>query len=224
MTDLVLELPGRIEYVAGYVNGVLTVFHQDILNLMRWRASVGVAEDNLYRIDLEIHDEAGNVGTYQNTIEYILPVFIYDRVQADVDRVYELRRIGWENLGREQREEWLAGMKGCLNTSDLKRIENDIFVIAQLLRVEVQTNKDNLPDIPDTLYFQRLLKNVQTLRETKYIYHDTPDVPAQPLNTYEKINDVEHILHDIYWSYEKNNSQFLYCGNEIYAGEEMGLL
>ena len=26
MTDLVLELPGRIEYVAGYVNGVLTVF------------------------------------------------------------------------------------------------------------------------------------------------------------------------------------------------------
>ena len=65
---------------------------------MKWRATVDVAEDSLYHIYLEMYDEAGNKSTYENTIEYILPWFVYDRTQADVDRVQELRNIGWENM------------------------------------------------------------------------------------------------------------------------------
>lgn len=224
MTAITLELPSNIVYVAGYVNGVVTVFQQDEINQVRWRAFVDASEDSLYHIVLEMHDEAGNVGHYDEILEYILPIFIYDRTQEDVNRVYELQNIGWENMTQEQRDEWMCGLKGCLNTSDLKRIENAIYVIAQLLNVELQTNKDNLPEIPDSLYFQTLLNNVIALRETGYFHADTPVVPTQPLNTYQKINDIEHILHDIYDVYNANNSRFFYCGSEAYAGEEAGIL
>ncbi len=224
MASLSLDLPSNIVYVAGHVNGAVTVFHQDRLNAGRWRADVDVSGDSLYHIELEMHDEAGNVGYYDETVEYVLPVFVYDRTQADVDRVHELCRTGWGNMTEEQREEWLGGLKGCLNTPDLKRIENAVYVIAQLLRVQLRTNRDNLPEIPDSLYFQTLLGNVEKLRAAGYLHSDTPEVPVQPLNTYRKINDIEHILHDIYDVYIANNSRFPYCGSEIYAGGEMGIL
>lgn len=220
MADLTIVLPSNIVYVAGYVNDELKVFNQDALNQTRWRACVDAAPDSLYHINLEIHDEAGNVGHFEDTVEYILPVFIYDRTQEDVDRVAELRRIGWDKLTESQRAEWLGGLKGCLNTSDLKRIENDIYVIAQLLEVDMQTNKDNLPEIPDSLYFARMLDNMQILRDIGYLHGDTPEVPEHPINTYQKVNDVERILHDIYWIYNANNSCYAYCGNELYAGGE----
>lgn len=223
MPNLTIELPSSIIYVAGYVNDVETVFYQDAINPWRWRASADAADDSLYHIRLEIHDEAGNVGYYDKVIEYILPVFVYDRTQADVDRVYALRETGWQNMTQPQKEEWLRGMKGCLNTSDLKRIENAVYVIARLLNIALQTNKDNLPEIPDALYFQQLLDNVAILRESGYIRGDTPELPAQPLNTYQKINDVEHILHDVYEIYLANNSWFIYCG-ENFAGDELGML
>lgn len=224
MATISVILPSNIVYVAGYVNDVVTVFQQDNLNRTRWRACVDVAEDSLYHIVLEMYDEAGNVGYYDEVIEYILPVFIYDRIQADVERVHELRTIGWQKMTPEQRGEWMGGLKGCLNTSDLKRIENAIYVIAQLLNVELRTNKDNIPEIPDGLYFQTLLNNVGALRDTGYVRENTPVAPVQPLNTYQKLNDIEHILHDIYEVYNANNSRFSYSGSEIYAGEDTGLL
>ena len=224
MAKIEVRLPSSIIYVAGTVNGHQVTFQQDELNYTRWRAEVDAAEDDLYHIVLEMHDEAGNVGHYENTVEYILPVFVYDRTEQDVDRFYELKEAGWENLSQEQKEEWLGGMKGCLNTKDLKRIENDIYVIAGLMKISIQTNKDNLPEIPNALYFRQMLGNVETLRKTGYLYIDTPEVPKPPLNTYQKVNDVEKILHDIYAVFNANNSRFYYCGEIYYSGQEIGLL
>lgn len=219
MAILTLELPSWIIYVAGRVNGTVTVFHQDGINPWRWRASVDAAEDSLYHISLEMHDEAGNVGYYEKVLEYILPVFVYDRTREDVELAAALRRLGWQQMTEEQRKIWRGGLKGCLNFSDLKRIENAIYVIGQLLRVELQTNKDSLPEIPDTLYFRTLLKNVAKLREAGYLRRDTPELPGEPMNTWQKINDIEHILHDVYTVYNDNNSRYFYCG-EICSGEE----
>lgn len=224
MTNLAVVLPSNIVYVAGYVNDVVTIFTQDVFNLKHWRAAVEVASDSRYHIVLEMHDEAGNVGYFDEVIEYFLPVFIFDRTQEDVNRANELRKIGWEKMTEEQRTEWMSGLKGCMNTADLKRIENNLFVIAQQLNVDMQTNRDNLPDIPNELYFQVLLANVEKLRALGYIHHDTPKVPSMPLNSFEKLNDVERILHDIYEIYLANNSCALYCGTEIYAGEGSGIL
>ncbi len=145
-------------------------------------------------------------------------VFVYDRTQADVDRVKELRDIGWNNLTPAQKEEWLGGLKGCLNTADLSRIESNIDAIAQLFEVVVQTSKDSVPDIPDMLYFERLIMNVEALRATGFVYLTTPEVPKNPINTYQKVNDIERILRDIYSVYVANNTSRIYCG-ESYAGE-----
>lgn len=218
-----LELPTDIVYVAGVVNGVDTVFIQDEADPVKWRATVDVAEDNLYHIYLEMYDEAGNKSTYENTVEYILPVFVYDRTQADVNRVLDLKRRGWNNLSTEEQAEWLGGrMKGAMNLSDLKRIENDCYVIAQLLKIDITTRKDDLPRYPNTKYFTTMLANVKTLRSAGYKYVETPEVPAQPINSYQKLNDVERILHDVYEVFTAN--YVYYAGGEIYAGDTIGLL
>ena len=144
--------------------------------------------------------------------------FVYDRTQDDVDRAKELYSIGWKNLTDAQKTEWLSGLKGCLNTADLSRIENNIFAISQLFEVPLQTNKDSIPDIPGATYFAKMLENVAALRATGFIYLTTPAVPDKPINTYQKVNDIERILRDIYSVYVANNTSRLYCG-ETYAGE-----
>ena len=219
---IVFELVSGIDYVAGTINGIETVFVQDTANPIKWRATVEVAKDDLYHIYLEMHDEAGNVSYYENTIEYILPWFVYDRTKEDVERVQELHEKGWNNLTDEEKAEWLAGMKGCLNTSDLKRIENDVGIIAKLLGMELVTYQGNLPKWADEAYFTNLLYNVQQLRSAGYLHSDTPQVPAQPVNTYQKLNDIERILYDIYSVY--NTNFFYYCGEELYCNDETGLL
>lgn len=150
-------------------------------------------------------------------------VFVYDRTKADVDRAKELFGIGWSNLTTKQKTEWLNGLKGCLNTSDLARIENNIYEIAKLLKVSLETNKDSIPAVPKKSYFGKMLDNVKLLRDTGYIYLTTPVIPKEPINTYQKVNDIERILRDIYSVYEANNSALLYCGTG-YSGEEYGLI
>ena len=220
--SIIFELPTDIVYVAGTVNGVETVFVQDEAYPIRWRATVDVDPDNLYRIYLEMYDEAGNRSEYKNTIEYILPHFIYDRTEKDVERVEVLRSIGWQDLTEDQRKEWIDGLKGAFNLSDVKRNENNCYVLAQLLNVSLVTYRDNLPEYPNYEYFENLRKNVQALRDVGYRFSDTPEVPQQPINTYQKINDIEKILHDVYEVYNSNFTY--YAGEGLYAGENTNLL
>lgn len=148
--------------------------------------------------------------------------FIYDRTQADVDYVKRLHDKGWKNLTQEERTAWLLGLKGCLNRNDLERIEKAIHELGILLGEEVTDRKDSLPEIPDTDYFANLLQNVSVLRQHKeYLYRETPRVPPQPLNTYQKVNDVERILHDIHRIFWDNKQAVYYCGTELYGGDAL---
>lgn len=219
--SITVELTTDIIYVAGTVNGRDTVFIQDDIELIKWRATVDVADDDIYDIRLKMYDEAGNIGEYSSVIEYILPSFVYDRTQADVDEAEMMISCrGIANLTSAERQQWLAGLKGCLNRSDLKRIENDIYVISSMLQTGLASRKDCIPDIPDREYFDALLNDVNTLRNVGYRYSDTPTVPVQPINTYSKLNDIEHILHDIYYVYMTNYKY--YAGDEIYCGDSIG--
>lgn len=220
--NISFDLSTDIVYVAGTVNGVETIFSQDELNPVRWRATVEVAKNNLYTIYLEMYDEAGNRSTYENTIEYILPWFIYDRTQDDVNRVKKLAAVGWEHMTDSEKSEWMDGMKGAMNKSDLRRIENDCSIIAQLLGLSILTYKDSIPEFPTIDYFDNMIRNVTSIREAGTVSIDTPSVPDLPINTWKKLNAVEKILHDVYVNYHSDFSH--YAGTEIYAGEELGLL
>lgn len=146
------------------------------------------------------------------------PYFIFDRTQADVDRVKELSAIGWADMTEQERAEWAAGMKGALNRSDLLRIENNCSVIAQLLNLSIVTC-NSIPDFPGEEYFTNLLKNVATIRAAGAIKKDTPAVPDMPLNHWRKLNSIEKILFDAY----EHSGISKYAG-EFYAGEAIELL
>lgn len=61
---------------------------------------------------------------------------ITDRTYEDVQRVIEFEKRGWANLSDEEKAEWLAGMKGALNHTDLNRmIDNSLDIYAKYLEV-----------------------------------------------------------------------------------------
>lgn len=217
-TNISLEFPTDIVYVAGIVNGVERVFKQDEYYPVIWTASVEIAENDEYEIYLQAYDQAGNISEYKETITFLIPHFIYDRKKADVDRVLKLAAIGWYNMTESEREEWNSGIKGALNTSDIRRINNNCTVIAKLLGVQLPINMGS-PTYPDSIYFSGLLINLRVLYDTGHIYADTPEVPEMPINTFVKLNNIEKILHDIYKNFNDGYSYF--AGDALFSGQEI---
>ena len=147
---------------------------------------------------------------------------VTDRTQTDVDKAVLYNQTGWNSLTDEQKAEWLAGMKGSLNESDLLRIENNIKLLSDVLELSLDTYADGIPELVNESYFANLLSNVQAIRDAGAYHQDTPAVPEKPVNDYQKVNNIEKILDDIY-QILLNNFHY-YAGSEIYAGDEFGFL
>lgn len=155
--------------------------------------------------------------------------FVYDRTKEDVDRVKYLNEQYLKGIITEkEKQEWNAGisgksgLKGALNLSDINRNENNCKVISELLAVTVDIKKWDHDDIPRVMDYTRICDNVRKIRLSFIAHSDTPEVPEQPLNTYQKWNDIERILHDVYYSYVRLKNSSYYCGIEMYAGEGIG--
>ena len=58
---------------------------------------------------------------------------ITDRTILDIDKLQEYDEIGYKNLTNAQKANWMLGMKGALNASDLNRIESNQQYILNLL-------------------------------------------------------------------------------------------
>lgn len=68
----------------------------------------------------------------------VIDTLIFDRTQSDVDRVYELRdKIlsgGMDSLSNEEKTEWLSGMKGAYNYTDMNRVgEAEQYIYDRML-------------------------------------------------------------------------------------------
>lgn len=141
---------------------------------------------------------------------------IADRTQADVDRVKELSMKKWADMTAEEQAEWLAGMKGAYNYTDLNRVESAVSLLGEILGVAV-TVKTNwaVTDIPKSADMKRYLDNIQRLKDTGLVLANTPSVPESMVNfTHTMANDIEQILLDI----EAAINALLRCG-EVYCGE-----
>lgn len=55
--------------------------------------------------------------------------FVTDRTYTDVLKVREYNERGWNELSEEERQEWLAGMKGAFNCTDMNRINEALNFI-----------------------------------------------------------------------------------------------
>lgn len=130
---------------------------------------------------------------------------IIDRTQADVNLVLEYDNIGYNKLTPEQKAVWNAGMKGALNASDLNRIENNTKFVASILglyNLNVKTNWQ-MSNVPRNSDFNRILSNLNAVKDRARVRFDVnlPETPSLPLNSFEKINDIEDILYIIYNSF-----------------------
>lgn len=153
---------------------------------------------------------------------------IYDRTQADVDHIKELRNKWFNGTATESefREYTREYLKGALNDYDLKRIEYNITYLADKLNLDIETHYDretqtfDIPELFDTDYFDDLENNLKAIYNTNRHYSSTPSVPTRPFNTYQKLNDIERILYDTYCSLE----DYEYTGNELYAGQSVAVI
>ena len=61
----------------------------------------------------------------------IIDNLVYDRTQADVDRVFTLKNKilteGLSSLSAEEKAEYMAGMKGAYNYGDMNRVGQAVY-------------------------------------------------------------------------------------------------
>ena len=113
--------------------------------------------------------------------------------------------------------------KGVLNAEDINRIENNTGDIADKIAVPVTVKSWSVGGLPRVSDCKRIRDNVERIRQGYGIRSDTPVTPEQPLNTYQKWNDIERILFDVNDLYDRTENARAYCG-EIFAGEGVGIL
>ena len=145
---------------------------------------------------------------------------VTDRTQSDVECVRELLKKGWQSFTEEEKETWQSGLKGALNRIDLERIQNNVQLLSDVLELDLVV--EEVPEIPKENFYNIMVTNVEAIRKAYCIHVDTPLTPQTPLNTYQKWNDIEKILLDVYEILLTNFSY--YCGSEIYTGDLFGLL
>ena len=142
---------------------------------------------------------------------------IYDRTQADVNRVKDLASKGKAGTWTEaERTEWLAGMKGAYTYKDFNRVESAVAEIAGMLGVTVNTvanwNETDLLREADT---QRYLGNIRKLRTVCQGLTNTPATPESLRKiSYVTANNIEKILADL----ETVILSWTRCG-DAYCGE-----
>lgn len=123
---------------------------------------------------------------------------IFDRTQADVD------------FASQKIAEWIAGevtgtstvvydLKGCLNVSDMNRIEGNIAYLANNFTkyyypTNVSTKIWEVSSMPTDRDVLRILDNVRVLINAFYKPKNAPEVPNNMLN-YAEINNIEKNLH-----------------------------
>ena len=150
---------------------------------------------------------------------------VFDRKQADKDRIVYLGSLGWENMTDAEKEEFLNPGKGAYNYTDWNRVGLAVLQIASNLKsagnsvsVAAKTNW-TMDDIPSTDQMEKYLSNIRAIRNALAVYNSTPSVPSQMRKlTISKANDIERILFDVDTLTNNMNKSYVYSG-EIYGGE-----
>ena len=91
-------------------------------------------------------------------------------------------------------------MKGALNASDLNRIESNQQYILSLLSAQYTlTFKTDwlMTDFIEDSDENRILSNLKTLMQS-FDFNEQTVVPDEPLNYFEKINQIESIILQMY--------------------------
>lgn len=131
----------------------------------------------------------------------IIDTLITDRTQADVERVRKLAAKGFSTMTAAEQAEWLAGMKGAYNASDLNRVGTALNYLAGRLasicgKSIAWTAKTDwaVTDIITASRAAEYRRQIQDIRDALAYPAGTPDVPQLARLIYIGANDIERIL------------------------------
>lgn len=150
---------------------------------------------------------------------------ITDRAAADVSRWKELHDKGWEAMTAEEQSEWVGGMKGSYNYTDMNRVESAVKELeARFLEKGTKlalTTKTNWTRTgwPTKADMNRYFRNVAAIRAAVRVDLNTPAAPTTAtLFDYKKANDIEKILLAVDNWLDRVDSCQMYSG-DLYLGE-----
>lgn len=131
----------------------------------------------------------------------IIDSLITDRTQADVDCVRELAAKGFAAMTAAEQAEWLAGMKGAYNASDLNRVGTALNYLAGRLAslcgkdIQRAAKTDwGLTDVITASQASVYRQQIQDVRNALTYPAGTPAAPEIDRLTYTDANDIERIL------------------------------
>lgn len=207
-----------IIYVYGTVNGEPATF--TLVGAGAWQAEVPRSEDNSYAIHLEAYSENGLEGAYDYILYYGMLPLITDRTQADVARARTLRFLinanGWDSLTEAERAEWLGGLRGAYNYTDLNRVGQVVSYLAGELNlygyaVAVTPKIDWVrEDIPRPAEMAVYLTNVAAIKDK--FYGTAPLPGSMEKLTTTGANNIELLLQEVYTYIERMQQGFRKCG------------
>lgn len=155
----------------------------------------------------------------------VIDTLVTDRTEADVSRYSELRDKGWAEMTTAERAEWVAGMKGAYNASDLNRVASAMAYLSQRFAsagysVPVSSPTDWANgDIPRKDDLDTYLDDLRRIRDALAVMDTTPSAPgSMDYLTWAKANDIEKILVDVDDALGRLLLSTFYSG-EIYSGE-----
>lgn len=225
MKTLSINLSTDVVYVSGTVNGKSYTFTlQEVTgSFSTWTAEVDRATPDVYVCELTAIDNRGNTATLTTTLYYGLQL-ITDRTESDVERAKELNDRGFSDWTDEEVTEFLNGLKGAYNASDLNRVESAVSYVFNRFAedgynypVPVVKNTWQISEFMDSEEAERYLQNIRDLRDR--VTYPMPEVPEDMENfTFDKANDLERILELLDECITLIEKSFFYSG-EIYGGE-----
>lgn len=120
----------------------------------------------------------------------VIDTLIYDRTQADIDRLYELKNKiltqGLSALTADEKTEYMNGMRGAYNYGDLNRVGNATSYIANRMTTipgELKTYREGKGVSDDEIYNVPYDPDTVTVNpKTDWAITDTP--AQQQINTY----------------------------------------
>lgn len=112
----------------------------------------------------------------------VIDTLIYDRTQADVDRVFALKNKilteGLNALSAEEKAEYMAGMKGAYNYTDMNRVGRAVVYIADrmiALPTELETYREEREVVDDPAYHVPYdADSIVVTAKTDWVMGDTP--------------------------------------------------
>jgi len=156
----------------------------------------------------------------------VIDSLITDRTQADVDRLKTLQAKSFDDMSTSEQLEWASSLKGAYNATDMNRVgqaikyvENQLHAYGYTIHTTPKTDWSR-DDIPTLEQLNHILADVQTCRNKLSLPSSTPSVPvSMELFNYEKANDIEKILKQVYESLMKIVEGMIYFSGDMFCGE-----